>query len=304
MVLRSKNLLRGLATHRWERYVVPTGKTVQEMDRDVNFRLVGEVPGDGNVLHHQLHQERLIRTYAPLDVGSASLLKEGYVRRHPAESKKTGDFEKSKPLGLRDIVSLRVAALTHDLGEIEHADTVWDLKHLSKHTAQDEIEATKRFVHRAIVEKDPRRARRFERRIMAEYAIDHDQNHRLYGLFKLYEKYSYMEGAIMAYDKGRGAVAHSHWLVHNVLKNQIVPLIAAGEAKIPSAMRFLCERVETITAMFSWVANSGFRDQDEASQRAHEDARKAWGGYLRKNPVSSTSSKNCKNSECREFCDD
>ncbi len=44
--------------------------------------------------------------------------------------------------------------------------------------------------------------------------------------------------------------------------------MAAAKSEIPSSQAFLMERTEIITAMFAWVCHSGFRDKNEANQRA------------------------------------
>lgn len=213
---------------------------------------------------HQLHQERLIRTYAPLDEGSPSVVTAGYVR--------------GRPLDRRDVFVLRVCALVHDLAEIEHGDHVTDAKHLAKHTVADEIRSTRAFVRRALLESDPRRARRFERTTMRAYSVDYEKNHRLHPLFKLYEKYSYLEGAVSAYERGQEVVANAVWLVHNVFKNQIVALVAAARAGVPSAGAILRERASVIDEMFRWVAGSGHRDTDE-NEAAFVRAKHAWADF-------------------------
>lgn len=53
----------GIPAHRWGKYVVPEGMAADRMPRDRDGRLLGEVPGDGNVYDHQLAQERLVREY-------------------------------------------------------------------------------------------------------------------------------------------------------------------------------------------------------------------------------------------------
>lgn len=178
----------GIPAHRWEKYVVPAGMTAEEMERGPDGRLLGEVPGDGNVFDHQLVQEKLIREYGELDIGSQALVRTG--------------FAKVKPISKTDFYRLRIAALVHDVAEIEHGDTVYDDKHTVSHTVKDEIESTRKFVRKSLDEFDPRRKRRLERSVMASYAIDHDKSHRLHGAFKLYEKYSYVNGAIAAYGDG------------------------------------------------------------------------------------------------------
>lgn len=178
----------GIPAHRWEKYVVPAGMTAEKMERGADGRLLGEVPGDGNVFDHQLVQEKLIREYGELDIGSEALVRTG--------------FAKVKPVSKTDFFRLRIAALVHDVAEIEHGDTVYDDKHTVTHTVKDEIESTRKFVRKSLDEFDPRRKRRLERSVMASYAIDHDKSHRLHGVFKLYEKYSYVNGAIAAYGNG------------------------------------------------------------------------------------------------------
>lgn len=275
---RPGSLETGIPVHRWEKYVVPVGMAIENMERDTDGRLFGEVPGDGNVFDHQLAQERLISQYAPLDVGSEILVETG--------------FAKVRPISKTDFFRLRIAALVHDLGEIEHGDTVYDDKHLVAHTVKDEITATRKFVRKALDERmsrkdgangpeDLRRKRRLERNIMGAYAIDYDKAHRLHGAFKLYEKYSYVNGAISAYGEGLGVVANAHALVHNVFKNQIDVLVRAAESGIPSAEAFLTDRLETVTAMFAWVCESGYRDENAAHQSAFEDAKRVWRGYLK-----------------------
>ncbi len=197
-------------------------------------------------------------------------------------------YLKARPLTKTEHYRLCVTALIHDVGEIEHGDVVYDDKHLASHTREDEAAATKRFVRRAVDERlsrpqnegnskadreDPRRKRRITRELLSAYGIDHDKNHRLHALFKLYEKYSYLNGAISIYDEGRGSIAQSHYAVHNVLKNQIGPLVTAAKSEIPSAQAFLNERAEIITAMFAWVCHSRFRDENEANQRAFEQSK-------------------------------
>lgn len=187
-VFKEGSLEAGIPAHRWEKYVVPNGMSATDMERDTNGRLFGEVPGDGNVFDHQLAQERLVREYGELDIGSEALVRTG--------------FAKVKPVSKTDFFRLRIAALVHDVAEIEHGDTVYDDKHTVTHTVRDEIESTRKFVRKSLEEIDPRRKRRLERSIMASYAIDHDKSHRLHGVFKLYEKYSYVSGAIAAYGEG------------------------------------------------------------------------------------------------------
>ena len=280
---RPSSLEKGIPAHRWEKYVVPEGMRIDEMERDSRGRLLGEVPGDGNVFDHQIEQERLIGTYGIFDIESEALVNAGYV--------------KLRPISRMDFFSLRVAALVHDLGEIEHGDVVFDDKHTAKHTAQDEIAATRKFVRKALDERasrrnredpseitreDPRRKRRLERNVMNSYAIDHDRSHRLHAIFKLYEKYSYISGAIAIYGEGKGTIAHPHYAVHNVLKNQIGALMAAEEAEIQSAVLFLLENGRTITDMFNWVVASGFRDENAQYQAAFERAEALWKGRMEK----------------------
>jgi hypothetical protein len=191
------------------------------------------------------------------------------------------------------------------LGELTFGDYVGDVKHLATHTVEDEIRVTRSFVRKNLMEDDPRRARRFERVIMAGHSIDYDKSHRLYGLFKLYEKYSYLNGAIAAYDPKRFAWAYSafrseeersafdnrkipestpvgqpHWLVHNVFKNQIEALVRAADAGIPSTQAFLSARVEMVTEMFAWVGRSGFTDAKPENETAFESAKEVWSGFL------------------------
>ncbi len=194
-------------------------------------------------------------------------------------------FAKVKPISKTDFFRLRIAALVHDVAEIEHGDTVYDDKHAVSHTVKDEIESTRKFVRKSLDEFDPRRKRRLERSVMASYAIDHDKSHRLHGIFKLYEKYSYVDGAIAIYGNGKGTIAHPHWAVHNVFKNQIDVLVRAAEAGIPSAESFLRDRAETITAMFAWVCASGFKDRIEANQLAFEEAKRSWMRHLSRAPI-------------------
>lgn len=265
----------GISAHRWEKYVVPEGTTVQDMERGADGRLLREVPGDGNVYDHQLAQERLIREYGELDIGSETLVRTG--------------FSKVKPVSKTDFFRLRIAALVHDVAEIEHGDTVYDDKHTATHTVRDEIESTRKFVRKSLDEFDPRRKRRLERSVMASYSIDHDKSHRLHGIFKLYEKYSYVNGAIAIYGNGEGSIAHPHWAVHNVFKNQIDVLVRAAEEGIPSSVAFLRDRMETITAMFAWVCASGFEDPVSANQAAFEEAKASWTRYLSNAPMAQDS---------------
>lgn len=67
-IFRPGTLEEGISTHRWEKYVVPEGTSIEEMPRGDDGRLLGEVPGDGNVFDHQIAQERLVRHYGDLDV--------------------------------------------------------------------------------------------------------------------------------------------------------------------------------------------------------------------------------------------
>ncbi len=211
-------------------------------------------------------------------------------------------YVKIRPLTQTEHYRLCVTALIHDVGEIEHGDVVYDDKHAASHTRADEAAATKRFVRRAVDERlsrtrneneeiskagreDLRRKRRITRELLSAYGIDHDSGHRLHGLFKLYEKYSYLNGAISIYDHGNGSIAQSHYGVHNVLKNQIGPLVAAARAGIPSALAFLEERAETVTAMFAWVCYSGFRDENDGNQKAFEEAKRTWSKYLETVPL-------------------
>lgn len=271
------SLEKGIASHRWGKFVIPDGMTTGNMPRGADGRLLGEVPGDGNVFDHQLAQERLIARYGILDVGSDAILHSGYA--------------KLRSISLSDFFKLRITALVHDLGEIEHGDVVFDDKHLAAHTTEDEVAATRKFVRKALDERtsrknaeggreDPRRRRRLERGIMAAYAIDHNQSHRLHGVFKLYEKYSYISGAIAIYGNGIGTIAKSHAAVHNVFKNQISALVTAAQSGIPSAAAFLSERAETITAMFAWLCASGFHDGIEENQERLEEAKRVWTGFV------------------------
>lgn len=67
-IFRPGKLEEGISAHRWEKYVVPKGTDVEDMPRGEHGRLLGEVPGDGNVFDHQIAQERLVRHYGGLDV--------------------------------------------------------------------------------------------------------------------------------------------------------------------------------------------------------------------------------------------
>ncbi len=67
-IFRPGALEEGIPAHRWEKYVIPKGASIEDLPRNSEGRLLNEVPGDGNVFDHQLAQERLVRHYGILDV--------------------------------------------------------------------------------------------------------------------------------------------------------------------------------------------------------------------------------------------
>ncbi len=263
--LSPKMLAKWIWTHRWEKYIVPSGKKIEDMERDSSWRVIWEVPWDWNVHDHQFHQAELVEKYGKHDIRSQALVTSGTLS--------------NGALRRTEYFSIHVTALIHDLGEIDHGDVTYDEKHLAKHTVADEINATRTFIQQALLETHEDKKRGIERLLMNQYMIDADKAHRLHKLFKLYEKFSYLNGALFTFHKGIWVVAHSEYLVHNVLKNQIEPLLQAVNHWIPSAVLFLRERREVIDEMFDWVNRSWFRDKNEDYQRAFEKAQSLWNQY-------------------------
>lgn len=65
--------LTSIDVYRWKDYIgdlpsplCPTSKKV--------MRILGQVPGDGNVYDHHRHQARLVRNYGRRDIGDSSLV--------------------------------------------------------------------------------------------------------------------------------------------------------------------------------------------------------------------------------------
>lgn len=173
-----------------------------------------------------------------------------------------------------DHFQLRVAGLTHDLGETapEIGDTCYDKKHLVNHTKQEEFEAGASVI--ASVVKHPEQ----HRFAVDCYAIDFDEQHRLYKIFKMYEKLSYVSGAIHAVKTAgsEAQIARPAHLVHNVLKNQIATLIYWYSKNIPSIIAFIDEHRIEINNLFLFVVSSKFVDEHDENNKKFDEAQTLW----------------------------
>lgn len=113
------------------------------------------------------------------------------------------------------------------------------------------------------------------------YTIDFDEQHRLYKMFKMYEKLSYISGTIQAIKTmdSEAQIARPAPLVHNVLKNQIIPLMNWYLLQIPSIVAFIDVHREDIDSLFLFVAESKFADENTENNKKFDEVHRFWSSF-------------------------
>lgn len=193
-----------------------------------------EVPGDGNVLSHSLWQYDLINKYWGNDLESMDL----WITKN-------------------DINVLLLSALFHDVWEIEK----WDTTHDHKWASAEEEQKAWIAILSNVFEWDNLD------RVLAAYNIDFDKSNKLHPLFKIYEKFSYINWAISAFNARwqESNKDQAIWLAHNVLKNQVMPLLSLYFVwRHQSVIDFITDYMETINKMASSIKDAWFKDPEWA----------------------------------------
>lgn len=249
----------GIGVYRWKDYTGELPSSVCSVSQKIS-RALGQVPGDGNVYDHQRHQARIIRNYGVFDIGHPSLLESGIL----------GNL----PLSHMEHFQLRVTGLVHDLGETHPniGDVCSDKKHLARHSKEEEFQAGTSVI--ASIIKSPE----LYQSAIDCYALDFDEQHRLYKIFKMYEKLSYISGAIYTLQNAQGgkSIARPAHLMHNVLKNQMIPLMQWYLQDTPSVVAFINTHQEEINGLFSYVVSSKFSDEIEENNIKFKEAYDVW----------------------------
>ncbi len=207
----------------------------------------GALPNDGTVFEHTKNQTSLIRKYGRLDVKGWYILSTEYI-------------------------TLKLLALIHDIWELAIWDILYDDKTQNKELVEHQL------WEKLLFSLFKKWVLSFEDKKLLEkiYEINFDKEHPLYKIFTNYEKLSYITGAISAY-------THNHIinkpipLVHNVLWNQIKPLLERIES--PAIVGFLKDNLEEIDGMFDYVDNSWFQDESEKRNKMYAEAKKLWQSY-------------------------
>lgn len=223
----------------WQPFLVDTG--------EIN----GELAGDGNVFSHQLAQAYVIARYAKHDVGREVV--PGYR------------------LSQEDYLALQILGLCHDNGELAEGDVLYDAK------AGGIDRRVEQACGYSVLESLDFPQEHIEL-VKWIYDIDFTQGHPLKSYFSLLEKLSYMRGALCAFYgvQEKTPVFRARGLMHNVLKNQMQPLLRAEQDGMRSVTRFLDDCSHDINAMFVYLDGLSYRTPHEADNRAYGEARAAW----------------------------
>ncbi|MDP2091342.1 MAG: hypothetical protein Q8K30_07140 [Candidatus Gracilibacteria bacterium] len=229
------------------------------LDEDGKIR--GRVVGDGDVFEHQLGQSRLISEYSKYDLlnivpSSNNLESEGIV------------------FTVKDYCCLQVLGLVHDAGELGNGDVLYDNKVVNDVRAHEKQSGVEIINSMNIPDE-------LKSSILEIYDIDFDKNHYLKALFSYYEKMSYVTGAINTFnlvgtDK---EIMESKGLIHNVLKNQIIPMIDIAKGgvdsfRLRSMHQFLLANADNITKMFEFISETNYKtgkiEDDNKMELAYE----------------------------------
>jgi len=212
---------------------------------DETGRVVGGLPDDGNVYDHSKWQTAIIKKYWKLDVKWLYISESEYI-------------------------VLKILALIHDIGEIG----LWDILYGDKSEDKEIIEQKLGEVLLFSLFKGGVLSSSEEKLLERIYEINFDKEHPLYKIFTNYEKLSYMQWAISAY-KNRKQINKPIALIHNVLGNQIKPLLSRW-LSVPAIESFLKFHSNDIDIMFDYVDNSWFQNDSEERNSMYEEAKELW----------------------------
>ncbi|MDD2871458.1 MAG: hypothetical protein PHS49_05700 [Candidatus Gracilibacteria bacterium] len=222
------------STESWSEYLDEDGK------------IKGRVVGDGDVYEHQLNQSRLISEFGQYDL----------LNIVPCTNNESNE---GMVFDVKDYCYLQVLGLVHDAGELGNGDVLYDNKVVNDIRAHEKQSGVEIINSLNISEE-------LKSSILEIYDIDFDKNHYLKALFSYYEKMSYVTGAINTFkligtDK---EVMESRGLIHNVLKNQIIPMIEIAKGgvdsfRLRSMYQFLLANSDDITKMFKLINETNYK---------------------------------------------
>lgn len=233
----------------WSKYLDEDGK--------IRWRVVW----DGDVFEHQLWQSRLISEYSKYDllniVPSSNNLESEWI-----------------VFTVKDYCCLQVLWLVHDAWELWNWDVLYDNKVVNDVRAHEKQSWVEIINSMNIPDE-------LKSSILEIYDIDFDKNHYLKALFSYYEKMSYVTWAINTFnlvwtDK---EIMESKWLIHNVLKNQIIPMIDIAKwwvdsFRLRSMHQFLLANADNITKMFEFISETNYKtwkiEDDNKMELAYE----------------------------------
>lgn len=104
------------------------------------------------------------------------------------------------------------------------------------------------------------------KRLHEAYDVNFNDSHRLHSVFRLYEQYSYLNGAIVASQKP-DAIVEAPAMVQEVLRNTL-PSVIEKKSQFPSAAAFLKDNMSAINEMFGFVERDLYAKQ--AQQKSAE----------------------------------
>lgn len=234
---------------------------------DDEGQIRGRVPGDGNVLEHELAQSRIIADYWKFDL----------LNKLPQEQ--WGEVETGF-LYIQSYIFLQLLWLNHDDGEIGEWDVIYDLK--QKPISRDtEYQSGIALINSLDISDE------LKAKVLGIYNIDFDTEHEHKPLFSLYEKMSYMNGAIQTFNTiwTSTEIIYPYSLIHNVLKNQICPMVhvATGDntnTPLRSMQCYLSDNKNTISKMFKLLVDEDFKVPNENDNWNFKLANKTWLAYL------------------------
>lgn len=200
-----------------------------------------------DTFNHQLFQERLIKKYWIEDIWSevvADIIWKEFTKK--------------------DFYKLLILALTHDVWEM-HED-IWDVcknwTAVAHYSADDEMSVWIEYLKEIFWKK--------ANWVIDIYKIDFwksstVENNNLNKLFKLYEKFSYLNWAFITY-KLRNTdkkVQETEYLIHNVIANNISTMVEYYKKWLPSYVKFVNDNFDLISEMIEYSIQTWYQEENE-----------------------------------------
>lgn len=230
---------------------------------DEDWKIKWRVVWDGDVYEHQLNQSRLISEFWQYDL----------LNIVPCTNNESNEW---MVFDVKDYCYLQVLWLVHDAGELWNWDVLYDNKVVNDIRAHEKQSGVEIINSLNISEE-------LKSSILEIYDIDFDKNHYLKALFSYYEKMSYVTWAINTFkliwtDK---EVMESRWLIHNVLKNQIIPMIDIAKwwvdsFRLRSMYQFLLANSDDITKMFKLINETNYKTWKIEDDNKLDLSNEAW----------------------------